>query len=202
LGSVANVSCHLEPLAVEQWQRPGDLVGLPLQPADLQRAQCVLDTIIARTAERRPHERILKDGHADKGMRHLERTRYAELTSPGRAKPCHIVIVETDLASFGADGARDQVEQRGLPGAIGAENADNIAFGDMKADAVCNHQRTKALAQLLDRKKSHGRHRLLCSRFSAALCSREHQKIVRTRSQRNNIGLDLRRAGRRRPVED
>jgi hypothetical protein len=47
-----------------------------------------------------------------------------------------VAAVEQDQAGVGVEVARDQVEEGGLAGAVGADDADGLSGRDRKIDAV------------------------------------------------------------------
>ncbi|KAG1078100.1 hypothetical protein G6F40_016860 [Rhizopus arrhizus] len=57
----------------------------------------------------------------------------------------HALAVERDRAAAGRQQAGDQVEHRGLAGAVGADQAEDRAFGHGQADVMQHMQAAEAL---------------------------------------------------------
>ena len=60
---------------------------------------------------------------------------------------------EGDAAGIGREGAGDQVEQRGLAGAVRADHREDRALRHLEADAVDRDQAAEALADIVDGKQ-------------------------------------------------
>src|SRR5438477_11294914 len=77
----------------------------------------------------------------------------------------HILAEEDDAAAIGAIVAADDIEQRGLAGAVGAEDGQPLAGLDGEGDAFERHQRAERAAHALEHEgvgaagRRGGRHR-------------------------------------------
>src|SRR5271166_2024368 len=109
-------------------------------------------------------QHILEDSHALERQRHLIRAADACAASAMRREPRDVVSVENDLPGVGSKTASNQVENRGLARAIGAEDAQRLALGDFEREMIRHLHRPEALRDVLEGK--HDRHRRASSRAS------------------------------------
>ncbi len=86
------------------------------------------------------------DGEFAKDGRLLSQITDAEAGAAVHGEAGDVVLEEMDGAFVGADDADDHVEGGGLAGAVGAEEADDLAGADVNGDAVDD----AALVVLLD----------------------------------------------------
>jgi hypothetical protein len=90
---------------------------------------------------------VLQDGHPAEGARDLE-CPADPLTAPQlRPHRRHVVAVEVDGAPVRCDRSGQGVQQGGLPGAVGAHDADSFAGADAEVDAVQDAQVTVVQCQ-------------------------------------------------------
>ena len=87
-----------------------------------------------------------------------------------RRKPGDVAAVEEDPAAVGREQAGDQVEERGLAGAVRADDGVQASAGEVKAQAVDRGQSAEALGQLLGAQDrlAHGSVRSLVSTAGSA----------------------------------
>ena len=72
---------------------------------------------------------VFKHAHRAKGLRHLIGTANAVATALKRRRRGDATAIEFDFTGIDFDVASDQIEQRGLPGPVGAENTEYLALG-------------------------------------------------------------------------
>src|SRR5262245_55369153 len=85
-------------------------------------------------ALRHAHEHVIEAAHLPEDAGLLEGPDEAEPRDLRHAQPRDLAAVEADRAAVYRMGAHDRVEQRGLAGAVGADEADDLALADGKAD--------------------------------------------------------------------
>ena len=83
----------------------------------------------------------------------LERARDATGRQFLRRKTGDDLPIETDLAGIGPVEPGHEIEQRGLAGAVRADDADQIALGEVEIDAVDGGQSAEAPRQSAQRKQ-------------------------------------------------
>jgi hypothetical protein len=66
----------------------------------------------------------------------------------------HVMAVELDLAAVGLDEAGDHVEDRGLAGAVGPQQADRLAAPHIQADAAHDLTTAEGLFDAVRRQKA------------------------------------------------
>src|SRR5579862_1666407 len=89
------------------------------------------------------------------------RERPDQLERPGNAAPAHRVggkamdrlPIEDDSALIRCHSAGDQIEQRGLPGAIRSDHGEDGSLENVKADVVDGDKTAKSLADAPNRKQ-------------------------------------------------
>ena len=69
----------------------------------------------------------------------------AEPAAPIRAHAGDVIPLVANASRRGADRPRKDAQQRRLPCAVGADDADRLARRELKVNTVQNHQRAKAL---------------------------------------------------------
>ena len=72
-------------------------------------------------------------GHLVEQAGDLERARHAEVDDLLRAEPGDVLVAEVDRARGGGEEAGEQVEQRGLAGAVGPDEGVHAALGDVRS---------------------------------------------------------------------
>ncbi len=139
---------QLETLALGQGQRPRrDMLarGEPDARHDVARP---------RERVRRPgvprqgaDADVLEDGHAREGPDDLERPRQAELADRVRRKSDDGPAAEADVAGVRREKAREEIEDGGLAGAVGADEAQHLALGDRQVEPGHGVDASEALGQ-------------------------------------------------------
>src|SRR5258707_2999305 len=81
-----------------------------------------------------PH--VVERGEPGEGPDELEGAGHAARAEPVWRQPGHIAALEPDAPAIGAQGAGDQVEERGLAGAVRPHDAEQLAGLDREADVV------------------------------------------------------------------
>src|SRR5690606_34586084 len=87
------------------------------------------------------HRHVPERSHVLEGLDH------AGATDAVRRHAGERYAVEDDRAGVGPDQPGDLVEDGGLAGAIGTDQPDDLALGDVEGDIVGGHQAAEALAQ-------------------------------------------------------
>jgi hypothetical protein len=98
---------------------------------------------------------VLLDGHVEEEPQRLERARDAELGDPVRLEPDDVPPVEEDVAAVGRVDPGDEVEERRLPGAVGADHAHDLALVDPEVEPVDHLQPSEGLAHALELEQGH-----------------------------------------------
>src|ERR1700678_4135598 len=93
---------------------------------------------------------ILDDRHASKRARDLEAARDPAPCAHVRRQPRDVLSTEDDSRGLGAEGAGNAVDQRGLAGAVGTDQAEAFARLDIDADIVERGETAEALGQPFD----------------------------------------------------
>ena len=102
-------------------------------PGQIQhRGNRVGDRDVTRERER---DRVL-DGQRREQPRVLERPARGRARRGGRGRVGHVGAAEHDRAGVGLQEARDQVEQRGLTRAVGADDPEDLALAQVEGDVV------------------------------------------------------------------
>ena len=74
---------------------------------------------------------------------------------PVGREPGDVDALEEDAALVRRIDAVDDVEQRGLAGAVGPDDGEQLAAVDLEADAVDGHQAAEALGHVLEDEEGH-----------------------------------------------
>src|SRR2546421_7101487 len=90
---------------------------------------------LAETAVQARHH-VLEDGHAAEELCRLKRAAEAAGSDRAGLEADERHAVETDLAAVGRVDAADDVQQRGLARAVGADDAKDLSFVQSQVDAV------------------------------------------------------------------
>jgi uncharacterized protein involved in propanediol utilization len=80
----------------------------------------------------------------------LEAARQAQPVDLERLLAVDAVAVQQHLPAAGREAAADEVEQRGLAGAVGADHGDALALVHLQAAAADDLRLAEALAQVLE----------------------------------------------------
>src|SRR4029079_19377031 len=78
------------------------------------------------------------------------RAPHAEAADVVRRQPRDVAALEQDGAGVGAQMAGDQVEQRGLAGAVGPDDGGDLALGHAHAGVVDGQEAVEGFAQAAD----------------------------------------------------
>src|SRR5882672_1825365 len=105
---------------------------------------------VAAHLEQAPRHDVVEHAHALEEGDVLEGARDAERRHVGRPQARAVGAGEADTALGGLVEAADDVEQRGLAGAVGADDGQDLAALDLEAHLVQRHQRAEAHADGLD----------------------------------------------------
>ena len=84
----------------------------------------------------RGHRHVLEDGQLAEGPRDLEGAGDAPVADAVGSQPADLGVLEPDGAGGGDQRARHAVEQRGLAGAIGPDEAEDLALADGEGHGV------------------------------------------------------------------
>jgi hypothetical protein len=95
----------------------------------------------------REHDRLL-DRHCREQRRILERPDQTELRPVFRAEERDVAPVEDDVARVRAGEATEQLERRGLAGAVGSDQPDRLAGPDRERHVADGVHTAEALSQV------------------------------------------------------
>jgi hypothetical protein len=101
-------------------------------------------------------EHVLEHGHRREELDVLERARDPAPDDAVRRRAQQALAVEGDLALVRLVQARDQVEERRLPGPVGPDQAGDLPLGHVQRDVVDRHDPAERLRHVLDREQRHG----------------------------------------------
>src|SRR5438132_408619 len=99
---------------------------------------------------------VLQRRHLLEQRGELKRAHQAELDDPMRPPPGDVMAVEPDRSGRGREEPRQQVEARGLAGAVGADQADDLPLVDGEIEAVDRGQSPEVLAETARLEERHG----------------------------------------------
>src|SRR5216683_562833 len=85
-----------------------------------------------------------------RGARQLEGAGEPAIDDAVRLEAADRLAVEDDAAGVGGDEAGEQVEERGLAGAVGAEDAGDLAGLEREGDVLHGGEAAEALGEALD----------------------------------------------------
>src|SRR4029079_16678365 len=91
------------------------------------------DLVLAREG---PHLKVLVHGHAGEDAAAFGALRDAELDDLVRTQPVDALAAQDDLALARAKQPGDGPQRRGLAGAVGADEGDDLALVDVDRDAA------------------------------------------------------------------
>lgn len=95
----------------------------------------------------RADEDVVHDAEIAEDAPELERARDASGREPFRRQTRDVTAFEANLASVGPVQPGDEIEQRRLAGAIGADDADELALGEIEVDRVDRGEAAEAPRQ-------------------------------------------------------
>src|SRR5229473_777426 len=90
----------------------------------------------ARARHHRAHFEILQDAHVGEDLAALRHLAESQIADHMRRRSRDIAILEADRAARGLLHAEDGADERALAGAVGADDGDDLARGDVERDAV------------------------------------------------------------------
>jgi hypothetical protein len=93
---------------------------------------------------------VLEHGHARERLRDLEAPHDAEPRPLVRRELGDVAALEQDPAAVRRQGARHAIDERGLAGAVGADETQPIARPDLNRDAVERQEAAEALGDAVD----------------------------------------------------
>src|SRR5712692_2836078 len=131
----------LEPLAIGDRERRDRLIGLGLEADQRQhiirQREGLLDpSPRVRAPEQRSDPHVLTRGHRAERLDDLERAADPKPGDPVRRHAGDRRAVQLDVAAVEVINAADAVQQRRLAGAVGADDAHDVAFGDLEVHSV------------------------------------------------------------------
>ncbi len=148
----------LEALAVGQGQGRGLLVALAEQ-IELREHLMSARTRLRQLApvQQRAHDHVVLDRQAGKRAHQLEGAADATPAHRVRREPIDALVPERDGALIGGEHPGDDVEQRGLARAVGADDGEDRALGHAEAHPVDREQAAEPLAYPVDcQQRAHG----------------------------------------------
>src|SRR5690606_13161410 len=107
-------------------------------------------------APERPEQDVVEERRVEQQVRVLERARDAAAAVVEGARPGEVHAAEPDGARRGPLEAGDQVERRGLAGAVGTDEPEDLAGSDREAEVADGLQAPEALAEALDLQQGPG----------------------------------------------
>src|SRR5262249_57827705 len=113
-------------------------------------AEQVPEGILVPARPQEPAADILEHAHAREDAGDLEAAGEAAPIDLTRAEIVDREAIEEDAAARGREPAADQVEERGLAGAIGADDGVALARGNVKAYSANDLGQPEALAHVLE----------------------------------------------------
>ena len=132
----------------------------------------------------RPHtavasrQHVLKDAHVLEQPDVLERPGDAQFHDLVGGPAGNVLPIEDDLAGVGAVIAGDDVERRGLPGPVGADQPDDAGFVHAEGDAVHRHQPAESLQEVAQDEQAHN----ASSLAGSARCTPRGNRPTRNRA--------------------
>src|SRR6185437_6387217 len=146
----------LEPLAPGRAEAALAEMRLLLEAGHLDHVQRTVARLAAPgMAQEGADHHVLEDGHVLEGRRHLEGAADAEPFMLLRGRVGHIAAIEQDAAARRPEIAGDAIEEGRFAGAVGADEADDLAFGDGEVGASHRLEAAEGFDDVL-RLKQHG----------------------------------------------
>src|SRR5690606_2210455 len=106
-------------------------------------------------AEHERHRHVLQCGHGGERARDLVRAGQAHLDDPVGRAVRDVLAVEDDLSAVRLVVAAEDVDQSRLPGPVGADETDDLAFADVAAHPIEGVDATEMLDEVLEAEVSH-----------------------------------------------
>ena len=101
---------------------------------------------------------VVEDRQRQRQARALEGARDAGMVDGLRRGMGDVATAESDAAGIGRVDAGHDVEEGGLAGAVGTDQAENLALAHVEVEPVERHHAAEPLGQPLRDKHAHGRH--------------------------------------------
>src|SRR5664279_5212129 len=115
------------------------------------------DWVPARRRQAEQRQRDIMDNRVARKQRDdLIGARHAEVRAPTARRAGDVLAEQPDRAAVGRDLAGDQVEQRGLAGAIGADDQPPLARLNIEIDAAGDMQPAEGFGEACDGEGGHG----------------------------------------------
>src|SRR5262249_30941069 len=152
--------------------------------------------VLALAVEAGEHH-VLENREPAKWPGNLEGAPDAQVDDSMRRQPGDLVALETDRAAVGREGPREHVEDRALAGAVGPDEAEDLAGLDVERDVGDGGEAAEALGQPLDGQQESPRAGVvtICSRASAGWAPAPRRPAASTSTA--SAPRSLRRVGRR-----
>src|SRR5688500_7893340 len=99
------------------------------------------------------HHDVRDDRQVPEGPRVLEGTGDAALNDVPGTKAADVLVIENDATGVRPKNVGDESKQRGLAGAVGADQADDLVAPERKAHVVDGGEPAEALGEALDREE-------------------------------------------------
>ena len=90
---------------------------------------------------------VVHDAQIAEDAAELERARDPSRRQPFRRKAGDVLPLEADIAGIGPVEPGHEIEQGGLAGAVRADDADQLALGEIEVDAVDSGEAAEAARQ-------------------------------------------------------
>ena len=103
----------------------------------------------------RRHHQVVEDAHASEQLELLERAAHTEARARRRPHGCDVSPVEHDAPTRGRDEPADRVEDRRLARAVGTDQADETAFGNLNRRVVHGRKAAEADRHPLREQRAH-----------------------------------------------
>src|SRR5205823_11376078 len=101
------------------------------------------------------HEDVLERGETRERPDQLKGARDTGGADAVRGQPADVDAIELDAATIGRQRTRDEIEERGLAGAVRAHDPEQLALLEHEADLVDRADAAKALRQPLHLEQRH-----------------------------------------------
>src|SRR5208282_3526250 len=104
----------------------------------------------------KPHQDVVQDAELLEQADVLEGAGHPQIGDPMGRQPGDLGPIQGDAAAAGLQKAADQVEDRGLTGAVGADKTIERTFRNLQTKILQGQQTTESHAQVLDIQELHG----------------------------------------------
>src|SRR5665213_1097870 len=96
---------------------------------------------------------VIDEAETGERARQLEAPGQSDMGTLMRGKPVKLTAIEPHVALFVAQRAADAVDQRALAGAVGSDQAEALARGDVQRNVFQRDETAKAFAEIVDLKQ-------------------------------------------------